>query len=122
MRAIKTGIDPNNIMNPGTLLPPIYESEIPPAAATIDLQGINDWIVKPESLTSPYHPNPHSEPISTEATDSFLQRSWNEIKRLGENAFHSAKLGSDPPSKTSQPTLKPHPNVAQVWKEQGDGA
>ena len=49
MRAIKLGVDPKGIMNPGTLLPGPSGTMLP-QTATIDVQTLNEWIVKPKSL------------------------------------------------------------------------
>jgi|SRR5579862_6937295 hypothetical protein len=112
MRAIKAGIDPKNIMNPGTLIPPIHKKDSPPTAATIDLQSINEWIVKPESLTAPVETN--SNVSASENGDSFFGRSWGEMKKMGGDAAHAVGLIKSAPQSTK--------GTPGVWKEQGDGA
>jgi len=116
MRAIKAGIDPKNIMNPGTLLPPIHKGDTPYTAATIDLQSINEWIVRPESLTAPAEVEPRRDSAVNENGESLLGRSWSEIKKLGDGAANAfGVINTDSRKSTDE-------IASRGWKEQGDGA
>ena len=85
MRAIKAGVDPKGIMNPGTLLPPPHGTILTPRTATIELENIAGWVVKPESLSAPAEADPHSKAVveGKESDKSWLSGVLGEVPRLG---------------------------------------
>ena len=112
MRAIKSGVDPHGIMNPGTLLPP-PSGTASPKISTIDVKKLNDWIVKPQSLTDPAEKDPQ---LSTVARgDSWMTQAWIEMKRWSEGVKRWG-IGTEPHAHEAT-----EEDLLEVWVEQGDG-
>lgn len=116
MRAIKNGVDPHGIMNPGTLLP--LPSGTPSTrTSTIDVESLNEWIIKPQSLADPVE----KDPLLRKATaphirgDSWMTQAWNEMKRWSDGIKRWG-MGTEPHS--HEVTQE---NLLEVWVDQGDG-
>jgi hypothetical protein len=117
MRAIKAGIDPKGIMNPGTLLPPPTSGELPPRTSTIDIQGLNEWIVKPKSWDDPVEADPQLRSVEerggTSNGEAWYNRALNGVKGWGD-AIVNSFAASPAPKKIEK-------EVTEVWADQGDG-
>jgi hypothetical protein len=112
MRAIKSGVDPHGIMNPGTLLPP--PSRTPsPKIYTIDVEKLNDWIVKPQSLIDPAEKDPQLSTVPI--GDSWMTQAWNEMKRWSAGVKRMG-MGTEPHAHEAT-----EEDLLEVWVEQGDG-
>ena len=119
MRAIKAGIDPKGIMNPGTLLPPQTSEELPPRTSTIDMESLNEWIVKPKSLDDPVETDPRLRSIverkgTSGRGEAWHNRVWNGVKGWGDAVVNSF-AGSPTPKKIDEK------EIMEVWADQGDG-
>jgi hypothetical protein len=123
MRAIKGGIDPRGIMNPGTLLPPPAPLSIPPPSATIDTQSVDDWIVKPGSLTAPVETDQHLKSV-VEGTDSTRESGsiMGGLKKIGSGIVGAVGLRKEESDPTAVPILTYVEPKGEGWKEEGDGA
>jgi hypothetical protein len=88
MRAIKIGIDPQGLMNPGTLLPSQRQQEEIPRTPTIDVDSLTEWIVKPKNLDEPAEVEPRLHSVVEEIIpmrESWYSRAWREVKKLSDN-------------------------------------
>ena len=123
MRAIKGGIDPKGIMNPGTLLPPPAPLIIPPPSATIDTESVDDWIVKPGSLTAPVETDQHLKSV-IEGTDSSGESGsiMSGLRRMGSGVVSAVGLRKEESDPASVPILQYVDSKGEGWKEEGDGA
>src|SRR5271168_5155307 len=84
MRAIKEGIDPYNIMNPGALLP---ETTQPlDRKPTMILENLQEWIIKPTSLAHPVETNPY---LSAVLNVPEVDDRWGQIGRWIREAFYA---------------------------------
>jgi len=84
MRAIKEGIDPHNIMNPGALLP---ETTDPlDRTATINLENLQEWVIKPKSLAHPVETNPY---LSAVMNVPEVNDHWGRIGTWVKEAFYA---------------------------------
>lgn len=93
MRAIKQGIDPLGIMNPGTLLPP-KDQEAQPRTSTIDREKTATWVVKPHSLRDSVEIDPQLQAIVEENgtnTNSWANWIWHGVQKLGGALVLSGK-------------------------------
>jgi hypothetical protein len=137
MRAIKAGVDPKGIMNPGTLLPPATNEAQPPLFSTIDVQTLNEWIIKPKSLEDPPEMNPHevasagatreaasvaavvTNPVSAAPkteSGSWFSGVWNGISGVGKSVSGE---------KTVEKSIEGEAGgvaKSEGWVEKGDGA
>ena len=84
MRAIKAGIDPKGIMNPGTLLPPLAGEVTTTGTATIDPDSLNGWIIRPESLEESTEPIPAPNPVVERKLiqEPWYAQVWTSFPRL----------------------------------------
>lgn len=133
MRAIKAGVDPKGIMNPGTLLP-LRDQEMLPRKSTIDIESLNDWIVKPKSLEEPMETDPQLSSIvngNTSTGDPSLgsvveksswgawySQAWNGVMKWGDGIM-TAVLGTE--STENAPQEVEPKEILEVWADQGDG-
>jgi hypothetical protein len=128
MRAIKTGVDPKGIMNPGTLLPPATSEAQPPLSSTIDVQTLNEWVIKPKSLEDPPELNPHEAASAPEAltnpvmaarkteSGSWFSSVWNGISGAGKSVSGENTVQEQVESEAVKV------EKADGWVEKGDGA
>jgi len=118
MRAIKAGIDPKGIMNPGTLLPSQNSAELPPRTSTIDVENLNEWIVKPKSLDDPVQTDPQLLSIMEESGPSsgeaWYNRAWTGVKGWGDGIVN-VFTGPTEPKRIEEK------EIMEVWADQGDG-
>jgi hypothetical protein len=119
MRAIKAGIDPKGIMNPGTLLPPQISGELPPRTSTIDMESLNEWIVKPKSLDDPVETDPQLRSTmerrgTSGRGEAWHNWVWNGVKGWGDAVVNSF-AGSPTPKKADEK------EIMEVWADRGDG-
>lgn len=116
MHAIKTGVDPHGIMNPGTLLPPLSGQPLP-RISTIDVEKLNEWVVKPQSLNEPAEKDPQLQTAAatTISGDSWYTQAWNEMKRWGDG-IKRWSIGTEPHAHEAT-----EEDLLEVWVDQGDG-
>ena len=115
MHAIKNGVDPHGIMNPGTLLPPLNGQPLP-RISTIDVEKLTEWVVKPQSLTDPAEKDPDLQNMAvTTRGDSWMTQAWNQMKRWG-GEIKRLSIGTEPHA--HEATAE---DLLEVWVEQGDG-
>ena len=128
MRAIKGGIDPKGIMNPGTLLPPPSSTKLPPISTTIDTESVEDWIVTPGTLSPPAEADPQLKSVvEGSATKRPGARFLNDLRKLGADLVSALGLGkedseSSPGPVPDVPILQYREVKEQGWTEKGDGA
>src|SRR5271170_1166114 len=113
MRAIKSGVDPHGIMNPGTLLPPPNGAPST-RTSTIDVESLNEWIVKPQSLTDPAEKDPQLPTVAAGQirVDSWMTQAWNEMKRWSEGVKRWG-VGTEPHAHEAT-----EEDLLKVWVDQ----
>jgi hypothetical protein len=122
MRAIKAGVDPKGIMNPGTLLPPINKKDSPPRIATITAESLNDWVVRPSSLSAPVESDPTLRSIvegRSGPREAWYGQMWGQAKGLGDSAAAAVGFSGNKSGGTTPESVE---DVPGGWKEEGDGA
>jgi len=87
MRAIKEGIDPHNIMNPGALIPDTTEPL--DRKATMNLENLQEWIIKPKSLAHPVETNPY---LSAVLNIPEVNDHWGQIGRWAKELFYTVSF------------------------------
>jgi hypothetical protein len=122
MRAIKAGVDPKGIMNPGTLLP-LSSQEVASRNPTINMHSLNDWIVKPKTLDEPMETDPQLRPIVKGHQKSGEDRPDSS----GESWFNWAWKGwGDRRVRTVTGMTKDSPKevreeeILEAWADHGD--
>src|SRR5579859_5436044 len=91
MRAIKAGVDPRGIMNTGTLLPPPNKVDSPSPVSTISAESLDEWVVKPESLSDPAE----LDPEGGSAEVPWYEKLWSNVRGLGSNAAKSVGVSGN---------------------------
>ena len=121
MRAIKQGIDPVGIMNPGTLLPP-KNQPILTRTSTIDPEKVSDWVVGPHNLDRHVESDPRlPAPIDGIGSDVESWGNWIWDKVGGRLVRSMKDIAKTNTAKQDVRTEMPQENITKTRTEHGDG-
>jgi hypothetical protein len=106
MRALKQGVDPNGIMNPGTLLPPPTQLPIE-AKSTIDLQSLKEHVISFQDWD-----NLVVEKVASSEPDVIPPAAPAAVQKTENGSWYSGIFGG-----SKKPIAEEKPRETQVESE-----